>query len=91
MSQKNLETSEIINQVKSLNEVIKQKEVEKSQMEGRLATLYERLKAETGKDSRVEARKLLRDKEKDLDKNIARLRELYDELSGREEWKITLK
>lgn len=90
MSEKDLETSEIISQIKSLNEEIKKKEVEKSQKEGRLATLYERLETETGTANKVAARKIIRQKEKEIDTNISRLREIYTTLEGREEWKISM-
>ena len=91
MSENNLETSEIINQVKELNKVIKEKEVDKSQKEGKLGALFDRLKSETGKETEKDARILLRKKERKLDENIARLRELYDNLRERKEWRITMK
>jgi uncharacterized coiled-coil protein SlyX len=91
MLEKDLETSEIINQVKELNKVIKEKEVDKSQKEGKLGALFDRLKSETGKETQRDARILLKRKESKLNQNIARLRELYDKLREREEWKITMK
>lgn len=88
MSEKDLETSEIVRQIKKANEKIKGMEVDKSQKEGRLSALYERLKSETGTDDRVQARKMVRQKEKEIDTNNLRLRDLYSQLEGREEWKL---
>lgn len=90
MSEKNLETSEIVGLIKKANEKIKRMEVDKSQKEGRLATLYERLKAETGTDDRVQARKIVRQKEKEIDTNNSRFRDLFSQLEGRDEWKLLI-